>query len=125
MEEGRNTVGGIMHQPVLHSHHLVADVIGVARLLESKLREVSDTIGNQFTTFHRVEIASLVEEVVHIHTPQLGDALFLRHLLVEFIYLLFHVRGSRATSQKCGHAYHYKFFHITCCSRFFHLPYRK
>ena len=106
MEEGWNTVGGIVHQPVLHSHHLVADVVRVARLLQGKLREVSDTVGNQFATFRRVEIASLIEEVVHIHTPQLCDALFLRHLLVEFVDPLFQIGSSRASGQKCGHTYY-------------------
>ena len=91
MEEGGDAVGGVVLQPVLHGHHHIADGVRIAWFLEGKLREVADAIGNQFATFRGVELSLFIEEFVHIHALQLGDALFLRHLGVELINLLFHI----------------------------------
>ena len=57
---------------------------------------MSDTIGNQFATLRRVKLSLFIEEFVHIHTLQLGDALLLRHLGIEFIHLLLDVYCSIA-----------------------------
>ncbi len=91
MEEGGDAIGGIVLQPVLHGDHHIADGVRIAWLLEGKLREVADAIGDQFATFRGVELSLVVEEFVHIHTLELCDALFLRHLGIELINLLFHI----------------------------------
>ena len=52
---------------------------------------MSDAVGNQFTTLGRIQLALFIEEIVHIHTLQLGDTLFLRHLVVEFVDLLLYI----------------------------------
>ena len=84
----------MVYQPVLNGCRMIAQFIGVSRLLQTELREVSDTEGNQFTALRRVQFPLLVEQVVHIHTLQLGDALFLWHLVVEFVNLLLQIGGS-------------------------------
>ena len=68
-------VGRVVHQPVLDSCHAVAQHIGVAGLLHGKLREMSDAVRYQFTALGRVELPLFVEQFVHIHTLELGDAL--------------------------------------------------
>ena len=48
-----------------------------------------------------VQLALFVEEFIHIHTPQLGDALFLRHLGIKLVNLLFEI-DVRMTASKQG-----------------------
>ena len=91
MEQCRNTIGGVVHQPVLHGSYHVAHHIRVAWLLESILREVTDTIRYQLTALHGVQLSLFVEEIFHIHTLQLGDTLLLGHLLIERVHLLFNI----------------------------------
>ena len=91
MQEGRNAIRRVVHQPVLNGNRPVAKHIGVARLLHAELREVAYAVGYQLTALGCVEFSVFVEEFVHIHAPKLGDALFLRHLVVEFVDLLFHI----------------------------------
>ena len=97
VQEGRNTVGRVLYQPLLHGCRTVAQLVGVSGLLHTELREVSDAVGNQFAALRLVQLPLLVEQFIHIHTPQLGNALFLRHLVVEFINLLLHIRCSAAS----------------------------
>ena len=52
---------------------------------------MSDAKRYQFATLGCVELALFVEELVHIHALQLGDALLLRHLLIELVNLLLYV----------------------------------
>ena len=114
MEQCRNAVGRMVHQPVLHGSHHVAHHIGVARLLEGILREVADTVRYQFATLRSIQLTLLVEELFHIHALQLGDTLFLRHLLIQRIHLLLNIHvGDRLTAcQKCGHARHNESSHL-------------
>ena len=37
MEQRRNTVGSVVHKPILQLGHTVTQVIGVTRLLQGKL----------------------------------------------------------------------------------------
>ena len=111
VEQGRNTVWCILHQPVLNGGHTVAQFIGVTRFLTGILREVADTVGYQLTAFHRVQPPLVVEELVHIHAPQLGDTFLLRHLVVQFVYLLFCVYGGTTACQQCTHAHDCHSFH--------------
>ena len=101
MTQRRDAVRCVLHQPVLDGGYAVAQLVGVAGFLHGKLREVADAVGDQLAAFHRVELPLLIEEVVHIHTSQLGDALLLRHLVVEFVNQLVGVNGSTAACHKC------------------------
>ena len=91
MKQGGNTIGGMLHQPFLYSSHTVAQHVGFQRFLHAELREVANTIRNEFTTLIGVQASLLIEEIVHIHAPQLGDTLFLGHALIELVNLLFHI----------------------------------
>ena len=91
MEESRNAVGCVVHQPVLESSHHVAHAVRIARFLEGILREMTNAVGYQLTALCGVQLSLLVEELFHIHTLQLSDALLLGHLLIECVYLLFYI----------------------------------
>ena len=106
MQEGRNSIRRVVYQPVLNCHSTVAQLVGVSGLLHTELREMSDAVGNQFLAFCLVQFSLLVEQIIHIHTPQLGDALFLRHLAIEFVNLLLHIWGSTTSDQKYGQTNH-------------------
>ena len=80
-----------MDEPVLDGSHTVTQYIRIGRLLHSELGEMTDAVGNQFKTLDRIQIPLIIEQIVHIHTSQLGDALFLRHLSVKLVNLLFHI----------------------------------
>ena len=101
MAEGRDAVGCVVHQPVLYGSHAVAQHIRVSGLLHGELREVADAVGNQLAALGCVQLSLFVEEVVHVHTSQLGDTFFLRHLAVEFIDLLLQVGGGAAACHQC------------------------
>ena len=95
MEQGRNTVGRLRHQPLLNGCHTVAQHIRVHLLLTGILRKMADTIRYQFATLSGIQPALLVEEVVHIHATQLGDTLLLGHAFVELVDCLFHIHFFR------------------------------
>ena len=88
MEEGRDAIGRIFHQPLLQSCHHISQSIGISLLLKCILGEMTNTIRYQLTTFCSIQLPLLVEEIFHIHTSQLGNALFLRHLAIELVNLL-------------------------------------
>ena len=106
VHESRYAVGRVVHEPLLHGCHPVAQVVRVAWLLHAELREVADAIGNELATLRGVQPSVLAEEVVHIHAFQLCDALLLRHPAVKFIHLLFHVCCVVATCQQGSEASH-------------------
>ena len=88
MEEGRDATGRIFHQPLLQSCHHISQKIRISLLLKSILGEMPNTVGYLLTTFCSIQLPLLVEEIFHIHTSQLGNALFLRHLAIELVNLL-------------------------------------
>ncbi len=122
VEQCRNAVGSMVHQPVLNGCHTITQHVGIHLFLTGKLREVTDTIGYQLTALGGVQLSLLVEELVHIHASQLGDTLFLRHLAVKLIHLLLQIGRSTTSCEKCGHAHHLKAFHCLvsnfCGSRY-------
>ena len=91
VQEGRYPIGGVVHKPILDSNGPIAKFIWIAWLLHTELREMANTKRYQLTALSGIQLPLLIEEFVHIHTPQLCDPLFLRHFLVELIYLLFHI----------------------------------
>ena len=109
MEERRDAVGRVVHQPVLDGGSAVAQHVRVAGLLHGELREVADAVGYQLAALRRVESAVLTEEFVHIHTLELGDTLFLRHLGIQLIYLLFDVDSRATTGHQCTCAHQDRF----------------
>ena len=120
VEEGRYAAGRIVDEPVLQGCHTVAQLVGLARYLTAILREVADAVGDDFAAFRRVQLSLLVEELVHVHTPQLGDALLLRHLRIELVHLLLqsHVGCGITSRQQCCHTHHFNSFHH--CSKSYH-----
>ena len=48
-------------------------------------------IRNQLATFGSIQPTLFVEQLIHIHASQLSDAFLLRHAVIEFVYLLFHI----------------------------------
>ena len=113
MQQRRNTIRGVLHEPFLDGCRAVAQVVGVTGLLHAELREVAYAVGNQLTAFDCVQMPLVVEQLVHVHTAQLGNALLLRHLVVELVNLLVYVCGGGSTaSHKCGHAHHRYLFHV-------------
>ena len=105
MQKGGDAVRGIVDEPVLDGGSTVAQQVGVAGLLHTELREVANTIGDQFAAFGSIQLSLVAEEVVHIHALQLGDALFLRHLAVEFIHLLLDIHSGVAACQQYCHTH--------------------
>ena len=88
----------MVHQPILDGSHTVAQHIGIHGFLTGKLREMTDAVRNQLSALRGVKLSLLIEEVVHIHTSQLSNSLLLRHLVVEFVNLLFYFRGFSSTT---------------------------
>ena len=101
MTKGRDAVRRVVHQPVLNGCHAVAQHIRVSGLLHGELREVADAVGNQLAALGCVQLSLFIEELVHVHASQLSDTFFLRHLAVEFINLLFQIRGGAAACHQC------------------------
>ena len=104
MQQRGDAVGGVVHEPVLYGGSAVTQLVRVSGLLHAELREVSDAVGNQLAALGRVEFPLLIKEVIHVHTLQLGNALLLRHPVVEFIHFLFHVCCCATTCQQCSQA---------------------
>ena len=101
MQESRDAIGCVVHQPVLNGDGTVTKHLRLTGLLHTELREMADTIRNQLPTLRRVQLALLVEEFIHIHTPQLGDALFLRHLGIKLVNLLFEIDVRMTACKQC------------------------
>ena len=98
VEQGRNTIGRMIHQPFLDGRYTVAQHIGIHGFLTGKLREMTDAVRNQLSALRGIKLSLLIEEVVHIHTSQLSNALLLRHPVVEIVNLLFYFRGFSSTT---------------------------
>ena len=56
-----------------------------------------DAIRNHLAALRLVQLSCLIEEVIHIHAPQLSDPFLLRHPPVEVVNLLLHVLGTAAS----------------------------
>ena len=110
MEKGRNAIGRMVHQPVLDGSHTIAQHVGVQGFLTGILGEMAYPIRNQLATLGCIQLSLLIEEIVHKHTFQLGDALFLRHIEVKLVYLLFHVGSGVASYHECSHTHHHNVF---------------
>ena len=95
MEQGRDAVGRMLHEPLLNSRHTVAQHVGFYLLLTGILRKMAYTVGYQLAALVGVQTSLLVEEVVHIHAAQLGDTFLLGHPIVKFIDCLFHIHVMR------------------------------
>ncbi len=78
----------VVHQPVLDGGNAVTQYIGIQRSLAGILREMANAVGNQLAALVGVKMSLRIEELIHIGTAQLCDALLLRHLLIESIHLL-------------------------------------
>ena len=91
MEQRRNTVGSIVHKPLLQLGHTVTQIIGITRLLQSELREMPYSIRYQFTALNRIQFALSVKEHVHIHTLELRNTLLLRHSVIQAVYLFLQI----------------------------------
>ena len=63
-----------------------------------------DAIRYQLAALCGVQLSLLIKELIHIHALQLSDALLLRHSVIQFIYLLFHINGSITSYKKCHEA---------------------
>ena len=100
VEQCRYAVGGVVHQPVLNGCSPVPQYVRVSWLLHSKLGEVADAERYQLTALGSVQPSLLIEKLVHIHTSQLRDALFLRHLGIELIHLLLHIHRLRTARRE-------------------------
>ena len=112
MQQGGNAVGRVVDEPILNGSSPVAQLLWTTGLLHGELREMSDAIGYQLSTLGSVQPSLLVKELIHIHTLQLGNASRLRHPVVEFVYLLFHVFRFLTTGQKQSEAHH----GLPCCT---------
>ena len=91
MEKSRNTVRGIVHQPVLNRSDTVTQHIRVQRLLARVLRKMTESVRNQLRTFFFVQISEFVKKIIHVSAPELGDTFLLRHPVVKFIDILLHI----------------------------------
>lgn len=61
---------------------------------------MADAVGYQFPASGGVEFPVFIEEILHHHAPQLGDAFLLIHPLVEIIHFLVNAVGSTAATAK-------------------------
>ena len=107
VEKGGNAVRRMVHQPVLDGSHTVAQHIGVHGFLTGILGEMAYPVRNQLTALGCIQLSLFIEEIVHKHTFQLGDALFFRHVEVKLINLLFHVDSGIASYHECSHTHHH------------------
>lgn len=88
MKECRNAMWRVVHQPVLNGGNAVTQYIGIQRSLAGILREMTNAVRNQLAALVGVKMSLRIEELIHIGTAQLCDALLLRHFLIESIHLL-------------------------------------
>ena len=77
MKKSRDTIWGMMYQPILYNSHTLSQEIGINQFLTGVLRKMSNTIRNELLAFDGIQIAFRIKKLIHIPTSQLSNTLWL------------------------------------------------
>ena len=77
MKKSRDTIWGMMYQPILYNSYTLSQEIGINQFLTGVLGKMSNTIRNELLAFDGIQIAFRIKKLIHIPTSQLSDTLWL------------------------------------------------
>ena len=86
MEEGGDAAGSAAHQPLLDLSHHIAKILGVTNLAAAVLAQMADACRDLLLAQCGVEMAVRAHKLARTDAVELGDALFLSHLLIKSVY---------------------------------------